>query len=214
MKTPMILFSPGEPWLHNVWCCSPLFCEPTMQVDSFNFGPMLVRPRKWRRQEFHDSSTKHDELRMVVESYHIRTEACKRGKVLDISLPRFKLSIVLHSASVEKISGPGLVQAGASDERGWNCLKDSCWMCFWQDQRPYISIRINDKLKATHGNPKWCTDVYNTYVCAECPLSRGSQSVEQLASSLKLVVRKSIRNFAQLSWILFIGISAANSSFV
>ena len=28
-----------------------------------------------------------------------------------VFLPRFKLSIVLHSATVEKISGPGLVQA-------------------------------------------------------------------------------------------------------
>lgn len=88
-----------------------------MQVDSWDFGPMLVRPRKWHRQEFHDLSTKHDELRMVVESYHLWTEACTGGKVLDISLPRFKLSIVLHSASVEKISGPGLVQAGESQGR-------------------------------------------------------------------------------------------------
>ena len=52
----------------------------------------------------------------------------------------FKLSIVLHSASVEKISGPGLVQ----------------------DQRPYISIRINDKLKETElgdwssEKEQWC----------------------------------------------------------
>mmetsp|Transcript_6225 Transcript_6225/g.14109 ORF Transcript_6225/g.14109 Transcript_6225/m.14109 type:complete len:221 (-) Transcript_6225:45-707(-) len=47
----------------------------------------------------------------------------------------FKLSIVLHSATVEKISGPGLVQ----------------------DQRPYITIRINDKLKETELGD-WCSD--------------------------------------------------------
>eukprot|EP00439_Symbiodinium_sp_Y106_P054569 s2123_g7.t1 len=52
----------------------------------------------------------------------------------------FKLSIVIHSAAVEKIGGPGLVQ----------------------DQRPYVSIRINDKLKETElgdwssEKEQWC----------------------------------------------------------
>mmetsp|Transcript_37447 Transcript_37447/g.69847 ORF Transcript_37447/g.69847 Transcript_37447/m.69847 type:complete len:221 (-) Transcript_37447:43-705(-) len=52
----------------------------------------------------------------------------------------FKLSIVVHSASVERIGGPGLVQ----------------------DQRPYVSIRINDKLKETElgdwsaEKEQWC----------------------------------------------------------
>eukprot|EP00913_Durusdinium_trenchii_P030358 g28438.t1 len=52
----------------------------------------------------------------------------------------FKLSIVIHSATVETIAGPGLVQ----------------------DQRPYVSIRINDKLKETElgdwssEKEQWC----------------------------------------------------------
>ncbi|CAE7589477.1 unnamed protein product [Symbiodinium pilosum] len=52
----------------------------------------------------------------------------------------FKLSIVIHSAAVEKIGGPGLVQ----------------------DQRPYITIRINDKQKETElgdwsaEKEQWC----------------------------------------------------------
>eukprot|EP00931_Biecheleriopsis_adriatica_P107356 TRINITY_DN81700_c0_g1_i1.p1 TRINITY_DN81700_c0_g1~~TRINITY_DN81700_c0_g1_i1.p1 ORF type:complete len:222 (+),score=47.37 TRINITY_DN81700_c0_g1_i1:79-744(+) len=52
----------------------------------------------------------------------------------------FKLSIVIHSATVEKISSPGVVQ----------------------DQRPYVVVRIGDKVKETElgdwskEKEQWC----------------------------------------------------------
>ncbi|CAL1168757.1 unnamed protein product [Cladocopium goreaui] len=96
--------------------------ETAMATPRSSLGRSLGRGQKEIEEVLEHKGSTLQCCNLLWDSWSVTQPVAKAAPTLD---RQFKLSIVLHSATVEKISGPGLVQ----------------------DQRPYITIRINDKLK-------------------------------------------------------------------